>query len=105
VAAQCGERVRDGGGLDGEDPVGVVLDVAADLDPALEVGVVPDRHLHEHDVAGVGDVVVVDDLGDLPAVLRVGVSGRVVGNESDGASGAVAKEGGGPGVVGGPGGA
>ena len=76
-----------------------VQHLAVDLDAALEVGVVAHGDLDEDDVAGVGQVVVVDDLADLLAVLLDVAGAGLVGDEPDRAAGAVAQEGLGAGVV------
>jgi hypothetical protein len=76
----------------GDDPAGVVHHLTADLDHALEVGGVGDGDLDEDDVAGVGEVVVVDDLLELLGVLATVARVRFVGDQADGATGAVPQE-------------
>ena len=66
--------------------------LAVHVQPGLEVGGVGDGHLDEDDVAVVGQVVVRDDLADLVDVLLRVAGVGLVGDQPDGAAGAVAHE-------------
>ena len=68
VQEQGREGVGDGGGLQGQDAVALVQDLAPDGEAGLELRGVQDGDLHEDEVLA-GDVVVLADLLDLVAVL------------------------------------
>ena len=87
-----GEGVGDGGALQGQHAIFVVHDVAVDVEAGGELGGIGDGDLDEDEVLIIGEVVIPQDLQPLLGVLG-GVAGvGFVGDQPDGAAGAVANE-------------
>jgi hypothetical protein len=89
---QGGQRVGHGCTLEGQDPVSIVHDEAVHVEPGGELRGIGDGDLDEDEVLIFGEVVVLEYLTPFFLILGLVTLVGLVGDEPDGAGGALIDE-------------